>query len=64
MTKMISLSTMALGFSTTAALAHGDHGGDLAHVVYHLLSEPDHLAMLSVVAGVAFMIFKVSRRKV
>jgi len=65
MTKVISISTVLLGLSASNAFAHGDHSGAVLQVLAHMLTEPDHLAMLSVggvIAGIA--IYRFSRRLV
>jgi hypothetical protein len=53
---------MVLGISTSA-FANGDHSGDMLRVIGHMLAEPDHLAMLSlVVVSVLFVIRKLRSR--
>jgi hypothetical protein len=64
MTNQISLSIAALGLFSSGAFAHGDHSGSVFQVLGHMLSEPDHLAMLSVAAIVVTVLFRVARRKV
>lgn len=58
MTKLILGSAIVLGLPGNA-FANGDHAGNGWHVVGHMLSEPDHLALLSLVAlAVVFAIRK------
>ena len=41
--------TLLLSLAALPALAHpGDHHGDLAALLWHLVSEPDHLAMMTI----------------
>jgi hydrogenase/urease accessory protein HupE len=65
MKKMI-ISSLVLAGVATPALAHpGDHSYDLAKSLFHLLTQPDHLAMLAVaIAAIAFAVFKFRGRKV
>lgn len=38
-----------LSLAALPALAHpGDHHGDISALLWHLVSEPDHLAMISI----------------
>jgi hydrogenase/urease accessory protein HupE len=64
--KKILIATATLISTTGAALAHpGDHTLTLLNSIVHILSEPDHLAMIAVgviVVGVLF--YKRSRRSV
>lgn len=64
--KKILIATTTLVSTTGAALAHpGEHALTLFNSVAHILSEPDHLAMIAVgviVVGVLF--YKRSRRSV
>jgi hypothetical protein len=64
MTKQLLISTLTLLAMTGAAFANGDHGGSVLHVIGHMLSEPDHLAMLSVAGVAAFAIYRLSRRSI
>jgi hydrogenase/urease accessory protein HupE len=64
MTKLILISTFMVSASTGAAFAHGDHTGNALQVVAHMLSEPDHLAMLSVAGLAALALYRLSRRSV
>jgi hydrogenase/urease accessory protein HupE len=49
MIKRIFVSGLVLGLSARAALAHpGDHALSALGSVAHLLTEPDHLAMLGI----------------
>jgi hydrogenase/urease accessory protein HupE len=56
--KKLIIATVALAASTSAALAHpGEHVMSLINTVVHLMTEPDHLAMIVVgivVVGVLF----------
>jgi hydrogenase/urease accessory protein HupE len=64
--KTFLIATATLVFTTGAALAHpGEHAFTLLNSVAHVLTEPDHLAMIAVgviVVGVLF--YKRSRRSV
>jgi hypothetical protein len=63
MTKLF-LSTLAVtSLSATDALANGNHSGDAFRVLIHMLSEPDHLAMLSVVVIAAFVAIRKLRSR-
>jgi hydrogenase/urease accessory protein HupE len=47
--KKILTTTAILAASTTAAMAHpGDHAMSAFYSVVHVLTEPDHLAMIAV----------------
>jgi hydrogenase/urease accessory protein HupE len=64
--KTFLIATATLVLTTGAALAHpGEHAFTLLNSVAHVLTEPDHLAMIAVgviVVGVLF--YKRSRRSV
>jgi hydrogenase/urease accessory protein HupE len=64
--KKILIATATLLSTTGVALAHpGEHAMTLLNSVAHVLTEPDHLAMIAVgviVVGVLF--YKRSRRSV
>ncbi len=62
MTKLILGSTIILS-SAGSAFANGDHSGNGWHVIGHMLSEPDHLAMLSLVVVAAYFAFRKFRRQ-
>lgn len=65
--KRILTSSLILAAMSSAAFAHpGDHQFTLAATLVHLLTEPDHLAMLSaaVVAVVLAWRWGKSRSKV
>lgn len=62
MTKLILSSAIILS-SAGSAFANGDHAGNGWHVVGHMLSEPDHLAMLSLVAVAVFFAIRKYRNK-
>jgi hypothetical protein len=62
MTKLFSLSAILLAGSTSAAFAIGDHNGSIVELAAHMLTEPDHLAMLSVAAVVGVVLYRLSRR--
>ena len=64
MAKQILISALMVSASAGAAFAHGDHSGNVLQVVGHMLTEPDHLAMLSVAGLVAFALYRLSRRSV
>jgi hydrogenase/urease accessory protein HupE len=63
MTKTISLSALVLAGTASNALAHGDHSGNTLQALTHLLTEPDHLAMLSVAVVVGFGLYRLARHK-
>jgi hydrogenase/urease accessory protein HupE len=64
--KKILIATATLVSTSSLALAHsGEHALSVLNSVVHLLTEPDHLAMIAVgiiVVGVLF--YKHSRRSV
>jgi hydrogenase/urease accessory protein HupE len=65
MLKRILTPTLALAAMSNAAMAHpGDHGFSLAASLFHLLTEPDHLAMIvgAVVLAAAAWRWKVGSR--
>lgn len=63
MTKQILVSIATIFGISSMAFANGDHAGNALHVIGHMLTEPDHLAMLSVVAiAVVFAIRKLRSR--
>jgi hydrogenase/urease accessory protein HupE len=65
MTKLFSLSAFMMALSTAEAFAlgpSGDHGGNIFQLLAHMLSEPDHLAMLSAAGVVAFILYRHMRR--
>ncbi len=64
MTKLFLVSTALLAGSASGAFANGDHSGSLFHTLSHMLSEPDHLAMLSASALAAYTIYRFSRRSI
>ena len=50
--------------SASTAFAHpGDHHGDVAASIWHLVSEPDHLAMISIAFIVGAGAALVQRRR-
>jgi hypothetical protein len=52
--KKILISAAAVVASSNAALAHpGEHGFSVLNSLWHLLTEPDHLAMIGVAVVVA-----------
>jgi hypothetical protein len=60
MTQKFFVSTFALMGMSTVAFANGDHSGSAIQVIAHMLTEPDHLAMLSlVVVAAVFAIRKI-----
>lgn len=63
MTKLILGSAIILG-SAGSAFAIGDHAGNGWHVIGHMLSEPDHLAMLSVAVVAAIFAIRKFRSQV
>jgi hydrogenase/urease accessory protein HupE len=62
MTKTISLSAIAILGQTSSAFAGGDHSGNVMPIVLHMLTEPDHLAMMSMVAVVCYGLYRMARR--
>jgi hypothetical protein len=55
MKKIAALSLGLLSFSATSVFAHpGEHAFSFAASLYHLMTEPDHLAMMAAAAAVAF----------
>jgi hypothetical protein len=60
--KKILISAGMIATTSGAALAHpGEHAFTIAASVYHLLTEPDHLAMLAgaiIIAAALFYTFK------
>ncbi len=59
MMKRIFFSVLAFGVSGGAALAHpGDHAFSAIGSLAHLLTEPDHLAMLGFAALLAFGVWR------
>jgi hydrogenase/urease accessory protein HupE len=60
------IAAATLVASSSAALAHaGDHAYTLLNSIGHVLSEPDHLAMIVVgVVVVGVLFYKRSRRSV
>jgi hypothetical protein len=63
MTKLFSFTAVILGLSTSTAFANGDHGGNTWQVAIHMLTEPDHLAMLSAGIAVCFLLRKFYLRR-
>jgi hydrogenase/urease accessory protein HupE len=52
----------ALGAMASGAMAHpGDHSMGAAQLLVHLLTEPDHLAMMGVAALLGFALWRYSR---
>ncbi len=63
MTSRILGAAFALVAMSSAAMAHpGGHLMTLAQGVWHLLTEPDHLALLAGAVGVTVFIFRRARR--
>jgi hydrogenase/urease accessory protein HupE len=64
--KKLLIATLLTGSAPSVAFAHpGEHGMTVLNSLWHLLTEPDHLAMIAVgiiVVGVLF--YKRSRRPV
>lgn len=64
MKKLISLSIPVFLSTTGAALAHpGEHVFSVVGSLHHLLTEPDHLAILAVVAMAVAMMFRWRRKR-
>lgn len=61
-----TLSTLlALAASTGSALAHpGEHGFSVIGSLAHLLTEPDHLAMMAMVAAAGYGVWRRGKAKV
>jgi hydrogenase/urease accessory protein HupE len=67
MTKLVSLSVFIMILSMTDAFAFGpsgDHSGNIFQLMVHMLTEPDHLAMLSAAGALAFVLYKYLQRAV
>lgn len=64
--KMISIAAGLIITTSGAALAHpGEHLFSVAGSLYHLLTEPDHLAMMAgAVVIAAALIYTFERRSV
>jgi hydrogenase/urease accessory protein HupE len=64
--KKILIAAGMTSFSSGAAFAHpGEHAFTIAASVYHLLTEPDHLAMMAgAIIIAAALIYKFKRRSV
>ena len=59
-----SLSVLPLATASSAVFAHpGDHGADWLQAAMHLLSEPDHLLAIALIALVALGARRVIRRR-
>jgi hydrogenase/urease accessory protein HupE len=55
MKKVVALSLGLLTISATSALAHpGDHAFSFVGSMFHLFTEPDHLAMMAGVAALGY----------
>jgi hypothetical protein len=63
MTRLFSFTATVLGLSTSSAFANGDHGGNAWQVAIHMLTEPDHLAMLSAGVAACFLLRKFYLRR-
>jgi hypothetical protein len=63
MTKQVLISIAVLGISAGGAFANGDHSGDVLRVLAHIWSEPDHLAMFSLVVIAAVVVLRKYRRQ-
>ena len=63
MTKLILGSAIILS-SAGNAFANGDHSGNGWHALGHMLSQPDHLAILSLVVAAVFFAIRKSQSKV
>lgn len=63
MMKRILTSTLILASLSGSAMAHpGEHGFSIVGSLVHLLSEPDHLAMLAGTIVVAFLAWRWGKR--
>lgn len=63
MMKRILTSTLILAGLSGSAMAHpGEHGFSILGSFAHLLSEPDHLAMLAGTVAIAVIAWRWSRR--
>ena len=64
--KKISIAAGLIATTSGAALAHpGEHAFSVAASLYHLMTEPDHLAMMaSAIIIAAALIYKFKRRSV
>jgi hydrogenase/urease accessory protein HupE len=62
--KRIVVSGLVLGGTATAAFAHpGDHALPVLNSLSHLVTEPDHVAMLVGAAAVAFVLLRMLRAR-
>jgi hydrogenase/urease accessory protein HupE len=60
---MSRLTVLSLVVLSTPALAHtGEHHGNLFTTLFHLLSEPDHLALAAIAVGAGVFGFRAWRR--
>jgi hypothetical protein len=65
MKKILTTAIATLGFSSTAFAHPGEHAFNVANSLIHLLTEPDHLAMLALGAAVVgVLIYKRKRSSV
>jgi hypothetical protein len=67
MTKLVLLSTFMMVLSTADVFAFGpsgDHSGNVFQLLAHMLTEPDHLAILSAAGAVVFVLYRYLRRTV
>ena len=65
MIKHTVFSVFAFAAFTGSALAHpGEHAFSIINSFTHLLTAPDHLAMMAVAAAAAFGVWRWSRAKV
>jgi hydrogenase/urease accessory protein HupE len=62
--KKLMMSIATLMAVTTVAKAHpGEHAFSMAQSLFHLLTEPDHLAMMAAAAALAAVLwFKLRKR--
>jgi hydrogenase/urease accessory protein HupE len=59
MKRVITLSLAVLSVSATAAMAHnGVHDFSFAGSLFHLISEPDHLAMMGFTAAIGYALWR------
>jgi hydrogenase/urease accessory protein HupE len=59
MKKIAATSLGLLSISATSAMAHpGNHAFSVAASLFHLLTEPDHLAMMAVTAAIGYGLWR------
>jgi hydrogenase/urease accessory protein HupE len=60
----ITVSSLVLAATASAALAHpANHAYDVSGSAFHMLTQPDHLALIAAVAFAVFMLTRKVRRR-